>query len=100
MTSVYTVGHSNHTPEAFLALLRQHAIELLVDGASAHCELESLGPQIALPAGERISQVTHISVRPVPSGLNAPGLAALGQAWADELLVEPPVAGPTESADR
>jgi uncharacterized protein (DUF488 family) len=35
MTSVYTVGHSNHTPEAFLALLRQHAIELLVDVRSS-----------------------------------------------------------------
>jgi uncharacterized protein (DUF488 family) len=35
MTSVYTVGHSNHTPDAFLALLRQHAIELLVDVRSS-----------------------------------------------------------------
>ena len=28
---IYTIGHSNHTWERFLALLRQHDIELLVD---------------------------------------------------------------------
>jgi uncharacterized protein (DUF488 family) len=31
MTTVYTIGHSNHEPEALLALLRKHAIELVVD---------------------------------------------------------------------
>src|SRR5512139_2752128 len=29
--TIYTIGHSNHEPDAFLALLRQHGIELLVD---------------------------------------------------------------------
>jgi uncharacterized protein (DUF488 family) len=28
---IYTVGHSNHTIESFVALLRKHAIEVLVD---------------------------------------------------------------------
>ncbi len=30
-TEIYTIGHSNHELEAFLALLRQHAIALVVD---------------------------------------------------------------------
>ena len=29
--TVYTVGHSNHEADAFMALLRQHSIELIVD---------------------------------------------------------------------
>lgn len=33
--TVYSVGHSNHTLEAFLALLRRHAIASLVDVRSA-----------------------------------------------------------------
>lgn len=33
--SVYTVGHSNHPPEAFLDLLRRHGIETVVDVRSA-----------------------------------------------------------------
>jgi uncharacterized protein (DUF488 family) len=28
---IYTIGHSNHTVENFVALLRKHAIEVLVD---------------------------------------------------------------------
>ncbi|MFP4394395.1 MAG: DUF488 family protein [Anaerolineales bacterium] len=28
---IHTIGHSNHTTEAFIALLRQHAIETVVD---------------------------------------------------------------------
>ncbi|MFT4041351.1 MAG: DUF488 domain-containing protein [Thermomicrobiales bacterium] len=32
---VYTIGHSNHTPEAFIALLRLHGIATLVDVRSA-----------------------------------------------------------------
>jgi uncharacterized protein (DUF488 family) len=28
---IYTIGHSNHTIESFIALLRRHAIEVLVD---------------------------------------------------------------------
>ncbi len=31
MTSVYTIGHSNRPIEAFIELLREHAIALLVD---------------------------------------------------------------------
>ncbi|MFN2167912.1 MAG: DUF488 family protein [Anaerolineae bacterium] len=34
-TAVYTIGHSNHESSAFLALLRQHGIELLVDVRSS-----------------------------------------------------------------
>ena len=34
-TAIYTIGHSNHEPNAFLALLRQHGIELLVDVRSS-----------------------------------------------------------------
>lgn len=30
-TTIYTIGHSNHTSEAFLALLQQHDITCLVD---------------------------------------------------------------------
>jgi uncharacterized protein (DUF488 family) len=33
--AIYTIGHSNHQPEAFIALLRQHGIELLVDVRSS-----------------------------------------------------------------
>jgi uncharacterized protein (DUF488 family) len=29
--TVYTVGHSNHEPEAFVALLRQHSIDVVCD---------------------------------------------------------------------
>ena len=35
VTAIYTIGHSNHEPNAFLALLRQHGIELLVDVRSS-----------------------------------------------------------------
>ena len=28
---LYTIGHSNHATEAFIALLRRHSIELIVD---------------------------------------------------------------------
>ncbi len=31
MAVIYTVGHSNHTTEALIALLQQHAITLVVD---------------------------------------------------------------------
>ena len=30
-SSIYTIGHSNHTIEAFIALLRRHEITLVVD---------------------------------------------------------------------
>ncbi len=32
---VYTIGHSNHSPEAFLALLRKHAVDEVVDVRSS-----------------------------------------------------------------
>jgi uncharacterized protein (DUF488 family) len=35
MLAIYTIGHSNHEPDAFLTLLRQHGIELLVDVRSS-----------------------------------------------------------------
>lgn len=35
MTTIYTVGHSNHDMEDFLALLEPHAIELLIDVRSS-----------------------------------------------------------------
>ncbi len=35
MTTVYTIGHSNHETEAFVELLRQHGIELLIDVRSS-----------------------------------------------------------------
>jgi uncharacterized protein (DUF488 family) len=35
MTTIYTVGHSNHELEDFLALLHRHAIELLIDVRSS-----------------------------------------------------------------
>jgi uncharacterized protein (DUF488 family) len=35
MRQLYTIGHSSHTPEHFLELLRQHRIEVLVDTRSA-----------------------------------------------------------------
>jgi uncharacterized protein (DUF488 family) len=31
MTTVYTIGHSSHEPQAFVTLLRELAIELVVD---------------------------------------------------------------------
>jgi uncharacterized protein (DUF488 family) len=31
MTSIYTIGHSNHQADEFLELLRQHRIKVLVD---------------------------------------------------------------------
>ena len=34
---IYTVGHSNHTLEAFLVLLRLHQIEVLIDTRSTPC---------------------------------------------------------------
>jgi uncharacterized protein (DUF488 family) len=34
-TTIYTVGHSSHGAEDFVALLRQHGIELLVDVRSS-----------------------------------------------------------------
>lgn len=35
MTTIYTVGHSNHETEDFLALLERHAIKLLIDVRSS-----------------------------------------------------------------
>jgi uncharacterized protein (DUF488 family) len=35
MTTIYTIGHSNHTPDTFLALLRRHGINVVVDVRSA-----------------------------------------------------------------
>jgi uncharacterized protein (DUF488 family) len=35
MTTICTIGHSNHEAEGFLALLRQHNIELVVDVRSS-----------------------------------------------------------------
>ncbi|MBN1140081.1 MAG: DUF488 domain-containing protein [Anaerolineae bacterium] len=35
MTTIYTIGHSNHETEAFIELLRQHGIELLIDVRSS-----------------------------------------------------------------
>jgi uncharacterized protein (DUF488 family) len=35
MTTIYTVGHSNHEIEVFIALLHRHAIELLIDVRSS-----------------------------------------------------------------
>jgi len=35
MTTIYTIGHSNHETEAFVALLHQHGIELLIDVRSS-----------------------------------------------------------------
>jgi uncharacterized protein (DUF488 family) len=34
-TTVYTIGHSHHPSDEFVVLLRQHAIELLVDVRSS-----------------------------------------------------------------
>ena len=34
MTSIYTIGHSNHKWETFLPLLKMHDVELLVDVCS------------------------------------------------------------------
>lgn len=35
MARVYTIGHSNHPLEGFLALLRQHEIQLVIDVRSS-----------------------------------------------------------------
>ncbi|MGC9335482.1 MAG: DUF488 family protein, partial [Anaerolineae bacterium] len=35
MTTLHTIGHSNHPQEAFPALLHQHGIELVVDVRSS-----------------------------------------------------------------
>lgn len=35
MTTVFTIGHSNHQADEFLALLRRHGIELLADVRSS-----------------------------------------------------------------
>lgn len=35
MTTIYSVGHSNHAPEVFVALLREHGVELVVDVRSS-----------------------------------------------------------------
>jgi uncharacterized protein (DUF488 family) len=35
VTTVYTVGHSDHEAGEFVALLRQHGIEMLVDVRSS-----------------------------------------------------------------
>ena len=35
MTTIYTIGHSNHETDDFVALLRQHGIQLVVDVRSS-----------------------------------------------------------------
>ena len=35
MTTIYTIGHSNHEPEVLLELLHKHGIEILVDVRSS-----------------------------------------------------------------
>lgn len=48
-TTVYTLGHGDHTVEAFIGLLRQHAITLVVDVRSQPVEL---GPTDTDPGRE------------------------------------------------
>ncbi len=57
MRTLYTIGHSNHPPERFLALLQEHAIQVLVDTRSSpysryspQFDRESL-KQLILPEG-------------------------------------------------
>lgn len=52
-TTLFTIGHSNHTLETFLGLLRQHGIETLVDTRSRprsqyvpHFNVEELKPAV------------------------------------------------------
>ena len=54
MTTIYSIGHSNHPPARFLALLRQYDIELIVDVRSSpysryvpHANRETLSRALA-----------------------------------------------------
>jgi uncharacterized protein (DUF488 family) len=54
VTTVYTIGHSNHPEEHFLGLLRQHAIQAVADVRSSpysrytpHFDRESLQKSLA-----------------------------------------------------
>jgi uncharacterized protein (DUF488 family) len=71
MTTIYTVGHSNHTPDTFLGLLRLHHITAIADVRSA--PYSRFAPQFnkdalaGLLAKERIAYVflgNYLGARP------------------------------------
>jgi uncharacterized protein (DUF488 family) len=59
MTTIYTIGHSNHEAEGFLALLRQHDIELVVDVRSS--PYSRYVPQANRETLARTLQAAHIT---------------------------------------
>lgn len=71
MTTIYTVGHSNHTPDTFVGLLRLHRINAIADVRSA--PYSRFAPQFnkdalaGLLANERIAYVflgNYLGARP------------------------------------
>ena len=81
MLRVWTVGHSNRTPEAFLALLREHGIRRVVDvrtvPRSRHNPWTSLEmlPDILAEAG-----IAHAHVAAL-GGLRKPKADGANAAW-------------------
>jgi len=61
MTIIYTIGHSNHTTDAFVGLLRQHGIELLVDVRSS--PYSRYVPQANRESLARAIEPAHIAYR-------------------------------------
>jgi uncharacterized protein (DUF488 family) len=61
ITTIYTIGHSNHEAAEFVALLHQHGIELLVDVRSS--PYSRYVPQANREALARTVESTGISYR-------------------------------------
>lgn len=64
---IYSVGHSNHTPEQFLALLRQHQLDAVIDVRSRPYSRQS--PHFGREAPEAWLQAGGIVYRYMGDGL-------------------------------
>ncbi|MFN8486523.1 MAG: DUF488 domain-containing protein [Caldilineaceae bacterium] len=78
--TIYTVGHSNHTSEKFIALLKQHAVACLVDVRSQpysrynpHFNRETLAAALRVEGIQYIDMGSSLGGRPDQKDLYDPG---------------------------
>ncbi len=80
MDTIYTVGHSNHTSEKFIALLKQHEIACLVDVRSQpysrynpHFNRETLAAALQAAGIQYVDMGANLGGRPEQKDLYDPG---------------------------
>lgn len=78
--TIYTIGHSNHTSEKFIALLKQHAIACLVDVRSQpysrynpHFNRETLAAALRAAGIQYVDRGASLGGRPDQKELYDPG---------------------------